>query len=108
MAVYVDTMRASYGRLVMCHMIADSDAELRAMADTIGVKQRWHQGDHFDICLAKRQLALAAGALPITLRQCAAMAARRRETGVLGDPGTAEQWLRDRLQAKAAKATSGC
>lgn len=104
MTVYVDDMKAAYGRLIMCHMIASSDEELRAMATKIGVAQRWHQGDHFDICLTKRALAVAAGAVEITQRQCGAMVMRRRATGDLGAPETAEDWLRDRIRARKAAA----
>lgn len=43
MAIYVDDMKAGYGRMVMCHMLADSEDELHAMADRIGVARRWHQ-----------------------------------------------------------------
>lgn len=96
MAVYVDNMRAPYGRLIMCHMLADTDDELHAMADRIGVARRWHQGDHYDICLSKRALAVAAGAVEISMRQAGAMHARRRYTGVLGDPGEAMEWLRNK------------
>lgn len=90
MAVYVDDMRARYGRLVLCHMLATDDAELHAMADGIGVSRRWWQrssrgGDsHYDICLSKRALALQHSAVPITWRQASAMNARRRITGALG------------------------
>lgn len=77
MSVYVDDMRAAFGRMVMCHMWADSDAELLAMADAIGVARKWIQGRpelsfgkhrraswvHFDIALSKRALAVKAGAI---------------------------------------------
>ena len=69
MTVYVDNMRAPYGRMVMCHMIADTEAELHAMADRISVARRWYQGDHYDICLAKRALAVNHGAREVTQRQ---------------------------------------
>lgn len=74
MAVYVDDMRAPYGRMLMCHMVADSTAELIAMADRIGVQRRWlqHRGtpkEHFDIALSKRALAVKAGAIEITRQQ---------------------------------------
>lgn len=76
-SVYVDDMRAAFGRMVMCHMWADSDAELLAMADAIGVARKWIQGHpelsfgkhrraswvHFDIALSKRALAVKAGAI---------------------------------------------
>jgi hypothetical protein len=64
--VYVDDMRAPYGRMVMCHMIADTEAELHAMADAIGVARKWYQGDHYDICLARRAEAVKRGAVELT------------------------------------------
>jgi hypothetical protein len=67
--VYVDDMRAPFGRMIMCHMIADSEDELHAMADTIGVARRWCQGDHYDISLTKRALAVKAGAIEVTRRE---------------------------------------
>jgi hypothetical protein len=100
MTVFVDDMAAPFepshrpGRkYVMCHMIADSDEELHAMADKIGVYRRWHQntmsGSHYDITKSKRALAVAAGAVEITLRQCAAMCSVRRQTGRLPKPDEA-------------------
>lgn len=62
MTVYVDDMRARYGRMIMCHMLADTEDELHAMAATIGVARRWYQGDHYDICLTKRAAAKLNGA----------------------------------------------
>ena len=78
MTVYVDDMRARYGRMIMCHMIADDEDELHAMADRIGVARRWYQGDHYDICLNKRAKAITLGAVEITRRQCAAIIMDRR------------------------------
>jgi hypothetical protein len=101
MTVYVDDMRATYGRMVMCHMIADSDDELHVMADRIGVARRWHQKppkastSHYDIALSKRALAVSFGAVEITWKQLGCMARRRRLTGQLGSPREAVQWVRD-------------
>lgn len=72
--VYVDDMQARYGRLIMCHMIADSHDELMAMAERIGVQLKWLQKEgtykeHFDICLAKKRLAIRAGAKQVTQKQ---------------------------------------
>ena len=103
MTVYVDTMRASYGRMIMCHMIADTDEELRAMADMIGVAQRWHQGDHFDIALSKKAAALANGAIEITWREAGCMIARQKVTGELGAPSDAVAWVRAERQSASSK-----
>jgi hypothetical protein len=113
MSVYVDDMyRHSIGRLgrmKMSHLIADTDEELHALAQHIGIARRnWQSpastsGSHYDICMSKRQLAVAAGAIEITLRQCAAMNKRRRVTGQLGDPQSAEAWLVDRLVERGAR-----
>ena len=100
MTVYVDNMRARNGRLILCHMLASSDAELHDMADRIGLARDWWQsptntsGSHYDIALSKRAMAIAAGAVEITMRQAAAMNARRRVTGELGAPADALTWLR--------------
>lgn len=70
MGVYVDDMNAKYGRMTMCHMFADTTAELLEMADKIGVQRKWlqHPGtirEHFDICLSKKAKAIALGAKEI-------------------------------------------
>lgn len=74
MAVYVDDMKAGFGRMTMCHMIADTPEELRAMARKIRVQQKWIQDkgtykEHFDICLSKRKLAVKHGAKQITFME---------------------------------------
>jgi hypothetical protein len=103
MTVYVDTMRARLGTRIMCHMIADSEAELHAMAAAIGLEPRAYHGDHYDIDLAKKELALAAGAHLISLRQLACMVWLRRHGQPMGDPATAEA----RYRCQPAQAARG-
>ena len=105
MGVYVDDMNAKYGRMIMNHMIADSDEELHAMADTIGVDRKWHQAppkhrSHYDIALVKKELAIAAGAIQITWRQTSQMTMRRIKTGELGKPEEADAWYRENILNK--------
>lgn len=103
MTVYVDDMylieMGHYGCMRMSHMIADTDHELHAMADRIGVARRWFQdkssGAHYDIAMSKRALAIKCGAVEITLKQCGYMNAIRRKTGKLGEPETCKDvWFR--------------
>lgn len=94
MTVYVDNMRAPFGRMIMSHMIADTDTELHAMADRIGIARRWHQGDHYDVSQSRRAAAIAAGAVAIARRQLSAMALVRRRTGALPAPELAVDTLR--------------
>lgn len=73
MTVYVDDFRAPYGRMVMCHMLADSTEELIAMADKIGLARKWIQKagthcEHFDVSLKMRAKAIKEGAVEIGAR----------------------------------------
>lgn len=82
--VYVDDMQAAYGRMKMCHMLADTDDELHAMAAKIGVARRWHQKagtpySHYDICLSKRAIAVKLGAQEIDRRGVANIIKLKRE-----------------------------
>lgn len=77
MSVYVDDVRHPLGRMVMCHMWADSEEELMSMAAAIGLYRRHVQGHpllsaprhqgagwlHFDICRQSRARAVRAGAV---------------------------------------------
>lgn len=77
MTCYVDQPIFPFGRMMMCHLWADSLDELLAMVDRIGVDRKWIQGHpdlsfgkhrnaswvHFDIAKGKRALAIQAGAL---------------------------------------------
>lgn len=84
MPVYVDDMKAPYGRMKMCHMVADSEDELHAMAARIGVARRWHQmagspRSHYDVCRSKRALAVQYGAIEVTRREVALLVRRKVE-----------------------------
>lgn len=84
MAVYVDDAKIPYGRMIMCHMIADSEDELHKMADTIGINRRWHQypgsyKSHYDISLSKRHIALENGAIEITRKYLALHIKEKRQ-----------------------------
>lgn len=83
MAVYVDDMEAGFGRMVMCHMLADTTGEMLAMADKIGVARRWIQKagtphEHFDIAKSKRALAVQHGAIEIDRAGLAEILRKRR------------------------------
>lgn len=73
MAVYVDKQRNPFRGMVMCHMLADTEAELHAMADRLGARRAWYQADastpHYDIPWPRRAEAVNLGALEIDRRQ---------------------------------------
>lgn len=90
MSVYVDGSNYSYGRMVMCHMIADAPDELHAMADRIGVSRSYFQTPpkasfwHYDIAKSKRALAVAAGAIECGRNDFVGHVRRIRITGAFG------------------------
>lgn len=83
MAVYVDDVFIPYGFMKMCHMMADTVDELHGMADRIGVERRHFQDGrhpHYDVCMAKRKLALGFGAIPTTSKGLVRMSLERAKT----------------------------
>lgn len=83
MTVYVDKAKHPYGRMVMCHMMADTTGELMAMADKIGVARKWVQKpgtayEHFDVCKAAREKAVEYGAQEVTSRDLARLIRARQ------------------------------
>jgi hypothetical protein len=84
MPVYVDNEQIPYRRMKMCHMLADTEEELHAMADKIGIARRWHQfpgtvKSHYDICLTKRARAIQLGAKEIDRHELVSLIKSRRE-----------------------------
>lgn len=73
MSVYVDKPVAQFGRMVMCHMLADSLDELHEMADKIDLPRKYFQKDvktpHYDLCKSKRKLAVLHGAIEVSRRE---------------------------------------
>lgn len=68
MTVYVGPSLYPLGRMVMCHMVADTPEELHAMAKQIGVRKWFQTGEsgrhpHYDISKTKRKLAVHFGAV---------------------------------------------
>jgi hypothetical protein len=98
MTVYVDTARNAYGRMKMCHMIADSLAELHELAEKIGMKLEWFQGDssfpHYDVSLMRRGKAIAFGAIELERRGMAIKIRELKKTEEYLKYGKAEPLLR--------------
>ncbi len=81
--VYIDNYNAPFGRMKMCHLIADTTEELLEMVDKIGVDRKWIQypntfNEHFDICLSKKAKAIKAGAKEINFREYAIFCNKRK------------------------------
>jgi hypothetical protein len=88
MTVYVDTMAASYGRMIMFHMLGDTDQELHAIAALIGVERKWHQKpgthhSHYDICKSMRAFAVQFRAVEIGRREVANLIKAKRSAAYL-------------------------
>lgn len=83
MGVYVDQERNRFGRMVMCHMFADTLAELHAMAAAIGMDRAWFQPlsfPHYDVSLSRREVALRLGAIEVDRqRGCEIRRAKRAQ-----------------------------
>lgn len=95
MTVYVDQERNNFRRMVMCHMFADTLAELHTMAGRIGMSRAWFQADasfpHYDLSLTRRGLALKYGAQEITRREGYDIRKRLR-----ADPAFMAEWMESR------------
>lgn len=84
MAVYIDNFNAPYKKMIMCHLIADTQQELFEFVDKIEVKRKWVQHyktpqEHFDICLSKKKKAISFGAIEINMRDYAKIINERIE-----------------------------
>ena len=82
--IQVDNGRWPMGRMLMCHLIADSHEELETAADALGLRRSYIQHahtwkEHLDVSQSKRTLAVQQGAREITQREFARILTGRRE-----------------------------
>lgn len=69
MAVYVDDVRHPYRGMICCHMWADTEDELHAMARAIGLRPEWVQRPpwaswlHYDVSKTLKARAVQRGAI---------------------------------------------
>lgn len=68
-------------------MVTDSDSfdELHAIADKIGMRRIWFQGDHYDLTSSMRGRALREGAVEVSAKEL--VVRRLRKNGTHGIPG---------------------
>jgi hypothetical protein len=58
---YVDEIHGGW-----CHLIADSDSELEAVARKLHLRPEWKHGDHYDLRPRKRAQAVRLGAKEVS------------------------------------------
>lgn len=90
MTVYVDDAVHPYRGMLMCHMVADTLAELHAMARRLGLPHAYFQckstgnlvGEqvtpHYDLSKKVRSRAIAAGAVAVSSRDIIRLARLKR------------------------------
>ena len=88
MAVYVDELKsyplAKWRHGKACHLIADTVAELKGFAVSIGMREEWFQprsSPHFDLTEELRAQAVAAGAIELGRREFVAKLQALRAKG---------------------------
>lgn len=85
MGVYVDDAIWPWRGELWCHLVADTDAELDAFAERLGLERRWLQHkparpwlDHYDLPGYGRDRAVALGAVPVSRAEIVAVIRRKR------------------------------
>lgn len=91
MAVLIDPPRWPAHGTVFSHLVSDASyAELHVFAAANGIPERAFDRDHYDVPLARYDLLIAAGALPVESRvllgRLIAAGLRQRKQAVPGFP----------------------
>jgi Protein of unknown function (DUF4031) len=70
LTAFVDECRWWWRGRQWCHLISDSNLdELHAVARAAGMPRMTFQGDHYDLHAGGREMAIRAGARPVTSRE---------------------------------------
>lgn len=85
MAVYVDDAIWPWRGDLWCHLMADTDEELHAFGERLGLKRIWLQHrparpwlDHYDLPGYGRDQAIELGAIPVERREIVELIRRKR------------------------------
>ena len=90
MTILVDQARWPWRGTKWCHLVSDDNlAELHAFAATLGARRVGFQGDHYDIDIDTRELAIEAGATPLDSRE---LIRRMRSAGLRLRPSSFNKW----------------
>jgi hypothetical protein len=75
MTVYVDKTENAFRGMIMCHMLADTLAELHEMDRSLGMWREWVQpvlSPHYDSSKTRREAAVKAGVVKLDRREVGA------------------------------------
>jgi hypothetical protein len=82
--IYIDDANISWGRLVMCHMIADAPTELYIMAYRLGLRTSYLQNkdtpsEHYDVAKSIKRRAIELGAKAVSTRELIEIIQKKRK-----------------------------
>ncbi|GEM_PF-236736 len=90
MAILVDAARWPWRETLWCHLVSDRSLdELHEFAADLGCRRVAFQGDHYDIDVATRTVAIERGAHACDSRE---LVRRIRDAGLRARPSTFEKW----------------
>ena len=106
MAILVDEARWPWRGTTWCHLVTDSHLdELHEFARLLGCRRIGFQGDHYDIDVDTRLLAVEAGAVECSSRE---LVRRLRGAGLRLRPSQFEKWsLRSHWDGPAGSRIDG-